>query len=145
MLQAEIAGRTIPSCDSYSAVGHVMRDFHFCASEARSVLLPDYRQRSDMVLLPSSESHFWAELLSELEIHRPDLAEKETRVLVIVPGSQRSAELERALYPGLENIGGRGWSGASLHGSGRQSSTSFLLYLSRTDLEGFASRNTQLG
>ncbi len=78
MLQGEIAGRTIPSCDGYPAVGHVMRDFQLCSSEGRSV------QRSNMVLVFTGEPHFSTKLLSELEIHRPNLADKETRVLVIV-------------------------------------------------------------
>jgi len=102
MLQAEIAGRTIPSCDGYQSVGHIMRDFQLCSSEGRSVLLSDYREHTNMVLVFTSESRLSTDLLSELEGHRPDLAKKETSVLVIVPGSQRSSELERALYPGLE-------------------------------------------
>jgi hypothetical protein len=97
MLQAEIAGRTIPSCDGYQSVGHIMRDFQLCSSEGRSVLLSDYREHTNMVLVFTSESRLSTDLLSELEGHRPNLAKKETSVQVIVPGSQRSSELERAL------------------------------------------------
>jgi hypothetical protein len=135
MVQAEIAGRTIPSCDGYPSVGHIVRDFQLCSSEGRSVLLSDYREHTNMELGFTSESRLSTDLLSELEGHRPDLAEKETSVPVIVPGSQLPSELERALNPGLEilvDLDGR------LHrsmGADYQSGTSFLLYLSRTDLE----------
>jgi hypothetical protein len=135
MLQAEIAGRTIPSClRCYSAVGHVMRDFQLCPSEGHSVLLSDYRQRSNMVLVPSSAPHFSAELLSEFEIHQPDLAEKETRVLVIVAGSQpHASELKRPLRLNLEML--MGLSGRVHRSMGAGDQPSFLLYSSRSDLE----------
>ena len=111
-----------------------MRYFQLCSSEGRSVLLSDYRQRSNIVLVPSSESHFCAECLSELEIHRPDLAEKETRVLVIVASSQpHASELKRPLRPNLEMLMDLV---RRMHRStGAEDQPSFLLYLSRTDLE----------
>lgn len=79
-----------------------MQDFQLCSSAGRSVLLSDYREHTNMMLVFNSESRLSMELLSELEGHRPDLAERETSVPVIVPGSQLPANLERALNPGLE-------------------------------------------
>jgi hypothetical protein len=143
MLQAEIAGRTIPSCDGYPSVGHIVPDFQLSSPAGRSVLLSVYREHTNMVLVFTSESRLSTDLLSEIEGHRPYLAEKETSVLV--PGSQRSAELERALYPGLEilaDVDGR------VHrsmGADDQSGTSFLLYLSRTDLERFVTYQSAQG
>jgi peroxiredoxin len=145
MLQAEIAGRTIPSCDGYPSVGHIVPDFQLSSPAGRSVLLSDYREHTNMVLVFNSESRLSTDLLSEIEGHRHYLAEKETSVLVIVPGSQHSAELERALYPGLEilaDVDGR------VHrsmGADDQSGTSFLLYLSRTDLERFVTYQSAQG
>jgi hypothetical protein len=143
MLQAEIAGRTIPSCDGYPSVGHIVPDFQLSSPAGRSVLLSVYREHTNMVLVFTSESRLSTDLLSEIEGHRPYLAEKETSVLV--PGSQRSAELERALYPSLEilaDVDGR------VHrsmGADDQSGTSFLLYLSRTDLERFVTYQSAQG
>jgi peroxiredoxin len=103
MLQAEIAGRTTPSPDGYPAKGHIIRDFCMCSSEGQEVLLSWYRGHSKMVLVFAGESDSAAELLSELRQHQRDLAEKETRVLAIVAGSQqRASELKHALHLDFE-------------------------------------------
>lgn len=73
-------------------------------------------------------------MLSELEIHRPDLAEKETRVLVIVAGSQpHASELKRPLRLNLEML--MDLDGRVHRCMGAEDQPSFLLYSSRTDLE----------
>jgi peroxiredoxin len=83
----------------------MMRDFQFCSSKGHSVLLSDCRQHSNMVRVFTSKSPLSAELLSEPKVHRPDLAEKETRIPVIVPGSlPRAAELKRALHLDLRIV-----------------------------------------
>jgi peroxiredoxin len=99
MLQAEIAGRTIPSADGYPAQGHIIRDFSLCSSEGHPVLLSGYREHSNMVIVFTGESDSAAELLSELRRYERDLAENETRVLAIVAGAQqRASELKHALH-----------------------------------------------
>jgi peroxiredoxin len=99
MLQTEIAGRTIPSPDGYPSKGYVFRDFQLCSSEGLPVLLSDYRRQSSMVLVFTGESDFVAALLSELNVHESELAESETRVLVIIPGTQqRAAALKDSLH-----------------------------------------------
>jgi peroxiredoxin len=102
-LQAEIAGRTIPSADGYPAKGHIIRDLSLCSSEGHPVLLSGYRGHSNMVIVFTGESDSAAELLSELRRRQRDLATKETRILAIVAGSQqRASELKHALHLDFE-------------------------------------------
>jgi peroxiredoxin len=103
ILQAEIAGRTIPSADGYPAEGHIIRDFCMCSSEGQEVLLSEYRGHCNVVLVFTGESDSAAELLSELRRHQRDLAENETRALALVAGSQqRASELKHALHLNFE-------------------------------------------
>lgn len=111
MLQAEIAGRMTPSPDGYPAKGHVLRDFQLCSSEGRTVLLSGYRGHSNTVVVLTGERGVATELLSQLGMHKRDFAENETRVLVVVPGSQqRASELKQSLHSDFEvlaDVGGQ--------------------------------------
>jgi peroxiredoxin len=111
MLQAAIAGRMTPSPDGYPAKGDLIRDFQLCTSEGRAVLLSDFRGRSKMVLVFTGEQAAGPQLLLDLEVHQKDFAETETRILVIVAGSQQHAsELNQSLhldFAVLADVGGQ--------------------------------------
>jgi peroxiredoxin len=103
MLQAEIAGRLVPSPEGYPTKGSVIRDFQLPSAEGMSVLLSDYRGRSNMVLVLAGESDLAGKVLSDLAQHRAVLNENETRTLAIVAGPpERAAKLKRSLHLNLE-------------------------------------------
>jgi len=103
MLQAEIAGRLVPSPEGRLATGDVIRDFQLFSAEGQPVLLSEYRGLSSMVLVFAGESDSANNLLCELGLHQPELAENETLVLAIVVGPQeRASQLRHAFHVGFE-------------------------------------------
>lgn len=103
MLQAEIAGRLVPSHKGRPRKGDVIRDFQLMSTEGQPVLLSENRGRLNMVLVFAGESDSANSLLCELALHQPELAANEARALAIVSGSQeRASDLRRSLHLGLE-------------------------------------------
>lgn len=102
MLQAEIAGRLVPSHEGWPRKGDVIRDFQLLSADAHPVLLSENRGRFNMMLVFAGESDSANNLLCELGL-QPELAENETRVLAIVVGPQeRASELRHTLHLSFE-------------------------------------------
>lgn len=99
MLQAEIAGRRIAPSQEAPAKGTLIRDFQLTSSEGKSILLSEYRGRSNMVLVLAAESEGVAGFLCGLQEHQAELAGNEARVLVILAGSeQHASNLKQSLH-----------------------------------------------
>jgi peroxiredoxin len=103
MLQAEIAGRLFPSQEKYPAKGQVIRDFQLFSGEGQPVLLSEIRGHSNMVLVFAGKSGAAGNLLSELSLHRAELAANEARPLAIVAATREQAvELRAELHLNFE-------------------------------------------
>lgn len=95
LLQAEIAGRLLPSLEGYPAKGSVIRDFQLRSAEGRPVLLSGCRGHSNIVLVLAGEADLAGKLLSDLAGHQAELNKNEARALIIVPGPpERAAALK---------------------------------------------------
>jgi peroxiredoxin len=103
MLQAEIAGRRTAPPREAPAKGALIRDFQLTSSEQKSILLSEYRGRSNMVLVLAGESEGVVGFLAGLQEHQAELAENEARVLIILAGSQQHAsDLKQSLHLNFE-------------------------------------------
>jgi len=91
LLQAEIAGRLLPSLEGYPAKGSVIRDFQLRSAKGWPVLLSEYRGRSNIVLVLAGEADLAGTLLSDLARHQTELNENEVRALAIVAGPPERA------------------------------------------------------
>ena len=103
MLQAEIAGRRIAPPQGAPAKGALIRDFQLTSTEGKSILLSEYRGRSNMVLVLAGESEGVVGFLSVLQEYQAELAGNEARVLVIFAGSeQHASDLKQSLHMTFE-------------------------------------------
>jgi peroxiredoxin len=97
MLQAEIAGRVIAP-EGHPEKGNVLPDFELPSSQGQPVLASAYRGRSNLVLILAADSNLLNGLFSQLETKQQELAENNTRILVMAAGTmQHACELKQEL------------------------------------------------